>query len=489
MQEMNIDPWEDEVKNRGNKRKSKGPAAPKAPKRQCGAPVPEGIAGFIKASALTTKGRKTGGRGGKGRAATPMTDSDLDASLPDLNDLEPTVRYSSDSEPITPASKRKTSNRKTAATSRTSSTKKKRKSTHKNFSSSSSDEAMAEPSEEEDFDKIVFGGAPPPSLLASSATVNFTNDTPNSAEEGMTNYDDQITPLRPAGYDRHAHNPQQIPAPTTGQSNHSEFSQLDARWMLDLEDDEFQPQMPGAQILAKPFKAPTFKVPSAKSTSTYGAMGPPSSVQKSSASAAGAAENPSSDASPIIVRRRGANRPAIAPSSPDPETSPTTETGFRPASRMLAATPDTISPVAPIRRRNGNVRIPNRFIEDDVDVSGEDDGNDDEDDEDDEEDESDRRFAGHFQPTQAPKGYNQSRAYLAGLATQATKDGPAFHDRGHKHTEFLSKARRPILLSQEDTQQGPSSDYEGSFVCGNETIDYDSDMDDDLVEGDDEAFA
>jgi ATP-dependent DNA helicase MPH1 len=482
MQEMNIDPWEDEVKNRGNKRKSKGPAADKAPKRQRGAPVPEGIAGFVKASALTTKGRKTGVRKGKGRAATPMTDSDLDASLPDLNDLEPTVRYSSDSEPKTPASKRKSSSRATATTNRTNSTRKNKKSTRKSFASSSSDEAMAEPSEEEDFDKIVFGGAPPPTLPASSATVNFTNNTQTSDAHGITNDDDQTTPLRPPGHKRHAHDTQQIPVPTTGQSNHSEFSQLDARWMLDLEDDEFQPQMPGAQILAKPFKAPTFKAPSAKATATYGAMGPPSSVRRSSASVPGAAEIPTSDASPIIVRRRGANRPAIAPSSPDPDTSPTTEAGFRPASRMLAATPDTISPVAPARRRKINGRAPNRFIEDDVDVSGEDDGDDDEDDEDDEEDESDRRFAGHFQPTQAPKGYNQSRAYLAGLATQATKDGPAFHDRGHKHTEFLSKARRPILLSQEDTQQGPSSDYEGSFVCGDETIDYDSDMDDDLVE-------
>jgi len=482
---MNIDPWEDEVKNRGNKRKSKGPSAPKAPKRQRGAPVPEGIAGFVKASALTTKGRKTGVKKGKARAATPLTDSDLDASLPDLDDLEPTVRYSSDSDPKTPASKRKTSNRTTAKTNRTSSTKKNKKSTYRNFASSSSDEAMAEPSEEEDFDKIVFGGAPPPTLLPSSATVDFTNDTQTSRAHGATNHDDQITPLRPAGYERHIRDPQQIPAPTTGQSNHSEFSQLDARWMLDLEDDEFQPQMPGAQILAKPFKAPTFKVASAKTTSTYGAMGPPSSVQRSSASApGGAAEVPTSDASPIIVRRRGANRPAIAPSSPDPDTSPTTETGFRPASRMLAATPDTISPIAPVRRRKVNGRVPNRFIEDDVDVSGDDDDDedDDEDDEDDEEDESDRKFAGHFQPTQAPKGYNQSRAYLAGLATQATKYGPAFRDRGHKHTEFLSKARRPILLSQENTQHGPSSDYEGSFVCGDETIDYDSDMDDDLVE-------
>lgn len=243
--------------------------------------------------------------------------------------------------------------------------------------------------------------------------------------------------------------------------------------MLDVDDDEFQPQMPGAQVLAKPFKPPTFKAAPA-----HGAMGPPASVPKSSARVSTAAEVPTSDASPVIVRRRGANRVAIVPSS-EPDTPMSAEpTGFRPASRVNRADPQTASPVPAPARRRDKVRTRNMFVEDDVDVSG-DDRDEDEEDVSDVESESDRRFAGNFKATQAPKGYNQRRAYLAGLSTQAPQGGPVFADRGNRHNDFLSKARRPILLSQEDTQQGPSSDYEGSFVCDDdEPVAYESGSDD-----------
>ena len=88
------------------------------------------------------------------------------------------------------------------------------------------------------------------------------------------------------------------------------------------------------------------------------------------------------------------------------------------------------------------------------------------------EDESDRRFAGDFAPTQAPRGYNQKYAYVSGMSTQAAPGGPRFVDRSNLRQEFLAKARKPILLSQEE-QERPSSDYEGSFVCGDDTVEYD----------------
>jgi ATP-dependent DNA helicase MPH1 len=116
-----------------------------------------------------------------------------------------------------------------------------------------------------------------------------------------------------------------------------------------------------------------------------------------------------------------------------------------------------------------------------VGVSG-DDEDEDEEELSDVESESDRQFAGHFKATQAPKGYNQRRAYLAGLATQAPSDGPVFANRHHRHNDFLSKARRPILLSQEDSRHGPSSDYEGSFVCDDdEPVAYESASDEDMA--------
>jgi ATP-dependent DNA helicase MPH1 len=469
LQRMEVDPWVDEVKNRGNKRKSRATAA-KAPKRQRGAPVPEGIAGFVKASELTNKGRKTTAKRGKAQQLSSEDDSDLDEDLPDLRDVTRTTNDSSDSEITTPPSKRrvtkKTPNKRTP---RESATKRSNRASYKNFSSSSDSEqdAPMEP-ERDDFFESVFGGPPLSSVTFSpslDAHDSITND----------NNDPQTTPLRPInGSTRHT---QVSKTPATGHSTHSEFSQLDDRWMLDLDDDEFQPQMPGAQILAKPFKPPTLRA-----TPAHGAMGPPASVQRSSAHTEQAADAPTSDASPIIIRRRGGNRVAIVASS-EPDTPVTAEpVGFSPASLVhRTARPDSSPAAVPARRRTKPANPRNIFVDDDVGVSG-DDEDEDEEELSDVESESDRQFAGHFKATQAPKGYNQRRAYLAGLATQAPSDGPVFANRHHRHNDFLSKARRPILLSQEDTRQGPSSDYEGSFVCDDdEPVAYESASDEDMA--------
>lgn len=108
----------------------------------------------------------------------------------------------------------------------------------------------------------------------------------------------------------------------------------------------------------------------------------------------------------------------------------------------------------------------------DVDVSGSE--SPDEPDSDDLESESDLRFANNFQPTQAPKGYNQRAMYLAGMSTQATPiAGLAFKPRVDREA-FLAKARREVLVTDdEDEGEGSENEYElGSFVCGDEDLSF-----------------
>lgn len=97
----------------------------------------------------------------------------------------------------------------------------------------------------------------------------------------------------------------------------------------------------------------------------------------------------------------------------------------------------------------------------------------------DEETESDRLFAGEdFAPTQAPRGYNQHAAYMAGMSTQAAgRNGMSFRSR-YDTEGFLAKARKPVLVSDEERTDGAETDdneYEmGSFVCDDEDISFES---------------
>jgi len=119
---------------------------------------------------------------------------------------------------------------------------------------------------------------------------------------------------------------------------------------------------------------------------------------------------------------------------------------------------------------------------------------------------SDRAFAGlNFQPTQAPKGYNQHAAYVAGLSTQAAgRQGLAFrngHKRAHHDEDddedekddedtgdgrrgrgaaesrvdtagWLAKARKPVLVSDEEDEASENEYEMGSFVCDDEEVDF-----------------
>lgn len=96
-----------------------------------------------------------------------------------------------------------------------------------------------------------------------------------------------------------------------------------------------------------------------------------------------------------------------------------------------------------------------------------------------EESESDRRFANDFQPTQAPRGYDQRAMYAAGLSTQAApRSGLNFQSAQaatSRKEAFFAKARRPMLLTDSEGSGGEENEYElGSFVCDDASVDFDS---------------
>lgn len=96
----------------------------------------------------------------------------------------------------------------------------------------------------------------------------------------------------------------------------------------------------------------------------------------------------------------------------------------------------------------------------------------------------------NFAPTQAPRGYNQHAAYVAGLSTQlGNKAGLKFrHDNGANgaQLDFLAKARKPVYITDDEDEprprrgggeggerEGSLSEYElGSFICNDEDVDY-----------------
>jgi len=91
-----------------------------------------------------------------------------------------------------------------------------------------------------------------------------------------------------------------------------------------------------------------------------------------------------------------------------------------------------------------------------------------------EENDEDRAFAGEFAPTQAAAGYNQSAAYVAGLSTQAcARHGLGFRDNGAERREnFLAKARRAVLVSDNE-EDDSENEYElGSFICDDEDVSF-----------------
>ncbi len=223
-------------------------------------------------------------------------------------------------------------------------------------------------------------------------------------------------------------------------------------WMLDVDDEDDFP-LPNAGG-----RKATFKSSSVQSNG-HGTMGPPAAPAQAMKSSV--PPTPVQDSSPLPVRRR------VLPHADSPQThgemtgGPRLPVGRSHAARRVIETSSEDSPMP--RHPNRNRNLARQFIETEAGVS---DPSEDEDfDSSGQESESDRRFAGNFQPTQAPAGYDQRRAYMAGLATQVPQGGPAFSHRSDRHANFLAKARKPIMLSQE-APAGPSSQYftSDSFV-------------------------
>jgi len=94
---------------------------------------------------------------------------------------------------------------------------------------------------------------------------------------------------------------------------------------------------------------------------------------------------------------------------------------------------------------------------------------------DDQETEEDRRFAGNFQPTQAPKGYNQAAAYAAGsqavggpvFARNARDEarGNMFRMRAPRESES-PMSRGSAAWDEEDEEDGYGTG--GDFVVGDD---------------------
>lgn len=241
------------------------------------------------------------------------------------------------------------------------------------------------------------------------------------------------------------------------------FSQID----LSLSSDEEHELV---EATASPPPPRTFPSRSAPRLSNMGPPPVPSSpsrpsvVQETPLSRQTAGPSPSTggtEPTPFPVRRPG-RRVALPSSEQDsPAPRPLQRLRRRPPSSP-ADDPDT-SPIVERRARRSGARADvAQFMDIDAGVSGSessDEGSG-------EEDESDRLFAGDFQATQAPRGYDQRAMYRAGLSTQvAGRAGLAFtsRDRG---PAFLAKARQPVLLSDDEHDRSSDNEYQlGSFVC------------------------
>lgn len=181
---------------------------------------------------------------------------------------------------------------------------------------------------------------------------------------------------------------------------------------------------------------------------------------------------PSTGPTPFPVRG-GARRRAFPSSDLDDSPAP------RPLQRLRRRLPSTEpaepeSPAPPPRprsrprdpaRRERHRAAANTLMELDAGVSGSDVSSDESSGV---EDDSDRRFAGDFQATQAPRGYNQRAVYAAGLSTQGGAGvGLGFANGADRRAAFMAKARRAVLVS--DDERSSDNEYElGSFVCDDE---------------------
>lgn len=468
-QVLTVDPYEPEDKahNKGKRKSAVNAKTPKA-KRVRGELVPEGaLDGFIMASSLTKNGKKLATKK-KARLSIredllPGGGSDTD-SANDMTLSQLGRPLSEDSEEEDPPASRSTKVSKSSSRSTVSS---RGKAVH---AKARIDDMAGDPSRQPTGSPVT----PRKRTRGESRAVFARTIAPLPAKKKSVivgDSDDSSTgdehdPLRLLI----AEPPVEQPVPNTKTKSttktsvpkeaipSSEFSNIDSRWMLDVDDDEFDSCVSGKQKV--------MKTPSVAKKASSHSMPPPSFILARSM-----VKTPSTLNTPFVPVRKLAKKRVLVTSS-DGEDGRTRPGSSDSKSEAVAFT----SPLVPLRNRKEISKKDRRniLVEEEVEVEGETTMGDDLSGE---ESESDRRFAGHFDPTQAPQGFNQHAAYLAGLATQSRPGGPDFSDRAGKHDRFLAKARRPVFLSQEerDPRDGPSSEYEGSFVCGDDTVEFESD--------------
>jgi ATP-dependent DNA helicase MPH1 len=471
-QVLSIDPYEPEEKahNKGKRKAATNAKTPKA-KRARGEAVPEGaLDGFIMASSLTKNGKKLGSKK-KARLSIredllPGGDSDTDsANEMTLSQLGRSRSEDSEEEapPKSLATKASKPLPKVAVASRGKGVKGQRQ------TSDTDDDSRPQAKKPRKASKPRAGGevrgqssrtiAPLPAKKKKNIVVGESDESHTEDEQDPLGLlvterpTEQTGPRSKAKTTKKSANPKEaVPS--------SDFSNIDSRWMLDVDDDEFD-----SRSLAK---QSDMKTPSVTKKVSSHSMPPPSFIPARSL-----IKTPSTlNTSPVPVRKLAKKR--VLATSSDGEDG-RTRPGSSDAKGEAAVFTSPLITLAN-RKPTSKKGRHNVLVEEEVEVEGETTMGDDLSGE---ESESDRRFAGQFHPTQAPQGFNQQAAYLAGLATQNRPGGPDFSDRAGKHDRFLAKARRPVFLSQEDRdpREGPSSEYEGSFVCGDDTVEFETDED------------
>ncbi|KAK8850715.1 hypothetical protein IAR55_004635 [Kwoniella newhampshirensis] len=183
--------------------------------------------------------------------------------------------------------------------------------------------------------------------------------------------------------------------------------------------------------------------------------------------------------SPVVAMRRG--RVVLPSSSPGEERAATRHregrrgTDRRERDRRRRRGRDDTANGQPTRRSRV-VGKANEFLDMDAALSGSDSGDTSEHSSSSIASSSDLKFANNFQPTQAPKGYNQRAVYLAGLGTQARGHGLEFkRDFGQERDEFLAKARRPVYISEDEESDDGGLAGTGGRAHGGRRTEYDSD--------------
>lgn len=475
-QVLSIDPYEPEDKahNKGKRKSAANAKTPKA-KRARGEPVPEGaLDGFILASSLTKNGKKLAskskktGRLGVRKDLLPGGDSDSDSEDEvTLSQLGRSRSQDSEGEPP-PKSHKIKSNISTSKSTKSARAKSSKGKLSSALSDNDSPLQTKSSRTSDGGDRHSRGNlsnrriAALPSRTKKQITVGESDDTETETEEDE---DPLGLSALPQGLATKPAQRQVAKAPAKKPVSKdilpsSDFSNIDSRWMLDVDDDEFDSRIPP--------KPNAMKTPSVTKKPSSHSMPPPSFIP-----ARAMIKTPSTlDTSPFPTRKMAKKRILATSSDGEDGKSAQLSSATGNEASMFTSPLVTMAARRPIKRKDRR----NILVEDEVEVEGETTMGDDLSGE---ESESDRRFAGQFKPTQAPTGFNQRAAYLAGLATQARPGGPEFSDQIDKHDRFLAKARRPVFLSQEDreTREGPSSEYEGSFICGDDTVEFESEED------------